>query len=141
MRLDPEITDAWGIPVLRFEYRFGDNELRMANDMADSLEEMLTLAGAENIRINRDATPPGWSIHEIGTARMGADARTSVDGSVVPPARRPERLHRRCPALRLRRHVEQHVVDPGNVLADNGLPERKDAVGRSMRSSSTVAVD
>jgi choline dehydrogenase-like flavoprotein len=77
VRLDDEITDAWGIPVLRFEYRFGDNEMKMARDMADSLEEMLTLAGAENIRINREPTPPGWSIHEIGTARMGADPKTS----------------------------------------------------------------
>ncbi len=77
VRLDDEVTDAWGIPVLRFEYRFGDNEMKMAKDMADSLEEMLTLAGAENIRINREPTPPGWSIHEIGTARMGADPKTS----------------------------------------------------------------
>ncbi len=77
VRLDDEVTDAWGIPALRFEYRFGDNEMKMAKDMADSLEEMLTLAGAENIRINREPTPPGWSIHEIGTARMGADPKTS----------------------------------------------------------------
>ena len=76
--LDPEVKDAWGIPVLRFDYRFGDNELKMAKDMADSLEEMLTLAGAEDIRITRDPLPPGWSIHEIGTARMGADPKTSV---------------------------------------------------------------
>jgi choline dehydrogenase-like flavoprotein len=76
--LDPEVRDAWGIPVLRFDYRFGDNELKMARDMADSLEEMLTLAGAEDIRITRDPLPPGWSIHEIGTARMGTDPRASV---------------------------------------------------------------
>jgi choline dehydrogenase-like flavoprotein len=77
VRLDDEVKDAWGIPALRFDYRFSDNEFKMASDMADSLEEMLTLAGAENIRINRDPTPPGWSIHEIGTARMGADPKTS----------------------------------------------------------------
>ncbi|HWP98868.1 MAG TPA: GMC family oxidoreductase [Vicinamibacterales bacterium] len=76
--LDPEVKDAWGIPVLRMDYRFGDNELKMAKDMADSLEEMLAAAGAENIRIVRDPLPPGWSIHEIGTARMGTDPKTSV---------------------------------------------------------------
>lgn len=76
--LDPDVKDKWGIPVLRFDYRFSDNELKMAKDMADSLEEMLTLAGAESIRINREPTPPGWSIHEIGTARMGADPKTSI---------------------------------------------------------------
>jgi choline dehydrogenase-like flavoprotein len=76
--LDGHVKDAWGIPVLRFDYRFGDNELKMARDMADTLEEMLTAAGAEDIRMVRDPYPPGWSIHEIGTARMGADAKTSV---------------------------------------------------------------
>ena len=78
VRLDAEVKDAWGIPVLRFDYRFSDNEFKMAKDMADSLEEMLTLAGAESIRINREPTPPGWSIHEIGTARMGTDPKASV---------------------------------------------------------------
>ncbi len=76
--LDPEVRDAWGIPVTRFDYRFGDNELEMAEDMADSIEEMLTAAGAEDIKIVREPLPPGWSIHEIGTARMGNDPKTSV---------------------------------------------------------------
>jgi choline dehydrogenase-like flavoprotein len=76
--LDAEVKDAWGLPVLRFEYRFGDNELKMARDMADSAEEMLKAAGAEGIKIERDPLPPGWSIHEIGTARMGDDPKTSV---------------------------------------------------------------
>jgi len=76
--LDPDVKDAWGIPVLRFDYRFGDNELKMAKDMAASIEEMLVAAKAEDIQIGRDPLPPGWSIHEIGTARMGDDPRTSV---------------------------------------------------------------
>ncbi len=76
--LDPQVKDAWGIPVPRFDYRFGENELKMAKDMADSIEEMLTVAGAEDIKIGRDPLPPGWSIHEIGTARMGDDPKTSV---------------------------------------------------------------
>jgi choline dehydrogenase-like flavoprotein len=76
--LDAEVKDAWGIPVLRFDYRFGDNEIKMAKDMADTAEEMLRAAGAENIKIERELLPPGWSIHEIGTARMGDDPKTSV---------------------------------------------------------------
>ena len=72
------MKDAWGIPVLRFDYIFRDNELKMAKDMADSVEEMLTAAKAEDIKIEREPLPPGWSIHEIGTARMGDDPRTSV---------------------------------------------------------------
>jgi len=76
--LDPVVKDAWGLPVLRFDYRFRDNELKMAKDMADSIEEMLTAAHAEDIKIRREPLPPGWSIHEIGTARMGDDPKTSV---------------------------------------------------------------
>jgi len=76
--LDTFVKDAWGIPVLRFDYRFGDNEIKMAKDMADTAEEMLRAAGAENIKIERDLLPPGWSIHEIGTARMGDDPKASV---------------------------------------------------------------
>jgi len=76
--IDPVVKDAWGIPVLRFDYIFRDNELKMARDMADSIEEMLTAAHAEDIKIEREPLPPGWSIHEIGTARMGDDPRASV---------------------------------------------------------------
>src|SRR5207248_8535544 len=43
--LDPQMKDAWGIPVLRFDYRFADNELKMAADMAQTAEEMLKAAG------------------------------------------------------------------------------------------------
>ena len=76
--IDPDVRDAWGIPVLRFDYTFRDNEMKMAKDMADTVEEMLIAAGAESIKIVKEPLPPGWSIHEIGTARMGDDPRTSV---------------------------------------------------------------
>ena len=78
VELDPALKDAFGIPVLRFNYRFGDNELKMAKDMADTAEEMLKAAGAEDIKVRRDILTEGWSIHELGTARMGKDPKTSV---------------------------------------------------------------
>jgi choline dehydrogenase-like flavoprotein len=81
VELDPAIKDGWGIPVLKFNYRFGDNEMKMAKDMADTAEEMLKAAGAEDIRVRRDVLTEGWSIHELGTARMGSDPRTSVTNS------------------------------------------------------------
>jgi choline dehydrogenase-like flavoprotein len=76
--LDAEVKDAWGIPALRFDFRFRDNEIRMAKDMADTADEMLRAAGAENIKIDPTMLPEGWSIHEIGTARMGEDPKASV---------------------------------------------------------------
>jgi glucoside 3-dehydrogenase (cytochrome c) catalytic subunit len=81
VELDPAIKDAWGIPVLKFNYRFGDNELKMAKDMADTAEEMLKAAGAEDISVRRDVLTEGWSIHELGTARMGNDPKSSVTNS------------------------------------------------------------
>lgn len=76
--LDPQVKDTYGIPSLRFDYRFGDNELKMAADMADTAEEMLKAAGAEDIQVVREPLTEGWSIHELGTARMGNNAKTSV---------------------------------------------------------------
>ena len=81
VELDPVVKDAWGIPVLRFNYRFGDNELKMARDMADTAEEMLKAAGAEDIKVRREVLTEGWSIHELGTARMGRDPKTSATSS------------------------------------------------------------
>jgi choline dehydrogenase-like flavoprotein len=78
VELDSLVNDAWGIPVLRFNYRFGDNEMKMVVDMAETAEEMLRAAGAEDIRVRREPLTEGWSIHELGTARMGTDPRTSV---------------------------------------------------------------
>lgn len=79
--LDPDVKDALGIPVLRFDYRFGDNEKKMMKDAADAAEEMLRAAGAEDIKVRRDLLTEGWSIHEQGTARMGNDPATSVTNS------------------------------------------------------------
>lgn len=76
--LDPSLKDRWGIPVLRFHYRFGDNEKKMAADMADAAREMFETARFEVLRVDRELLTEGWSIHELGTARMGADAKTSV---------------------------------------------------------------
>jgi choline dehydrogenase-like flavoprotein len=76
--LDPEVVDRWGIPVLRFQYEFSDNEKRMCRDMAGAAREMFEQAGIEVIGARETILPEGWSIHELGTARMGDDPQTSV---------------------------------------------------------------
>jgi len=76
--LDPAEQDRWGIPVLRFHYQFGDNERKMAEDMATTAREMFEAAGIEVIGVDREILTEGWSIHELGTARMGRDPKTSV---------------------------------------------------------------
>jgi choline dehydrogenase-like flavoprotein len=76
--IDPTVKDAWGIPVLKFDYNFGDNEKKMAEDMANTAKEMFEAAGIEIIGVDRELLTPGWSIHELGTSRMGNDPKTSV---------------------------------------------------------------
>jgi choline dehydrogenase-like flavoprotein len=76
--IDPEVKDKWGIPVLRFNIKFGDNEKKMAVDMANAAKEMLEEAGVEVYGTDTNVLTEGWSIHELGTARMGSDPKTSV---------------------------------------------------------------
>ncbi|HKC88472.1 MAG TPA: GMC oxidoreductase, partial [Blastocatellia bacterium] len=76
--LDPEVKDKWGIPVLRFHYNFGDNEKKMCEDMADTAQEMMEAAGFTVVSLRRSLLTEGWSIHELGVARMGTDPKKSV---------------------------------------------------------------
>src|SRR5262245_35925023 len=76
--LDPVVKDKWGIPVLRFDYHFGDNEKKMAADMGTTAREIFEEAGIEILGADSDILTEGWSIHELGTARMGTDPRASV---------------------------------------------------------------
>jgi choline dehydrogenase-like flavoprotein len=76
--VDPTVKDRWGIPVLRFHISFGDNEKKMCVDMANQAQEMFERAGFEIVGVDRDPLLEGYSIHELGTARMGTDSRTSV---------------------------------------------------------------
>ena len=78
VELDPEVVDAWGVPALKITCRWGENERAMFDDMADSAAEMLEASGVRNVRVFHEDNPPGKTIHEMGTARMGRDSATSV---------------------------------------------------------------
>jgi choline dehydrogenase-like flavoprotein len=78
VRIDPEVKDAWGIPALSISQRYTDNEFVMGKDSMDVAEELCRDAGFEILHKHPDMVPPGESIHELGTCRMGADRKTSV---------------------------------------------------------------
>jgi choline dehydrogenase-like flavoprotein len=78
VEIDKNISDAWGIPSLKIHCAFGENEFALRKDMSLAAAEMLSAAGAQSIQPFRDSDPPGFSIHEMGTARMGRDPKTSV---------------------------------------------------------------
>ncbi len=71
--------DKWGLPTLDIDCFFRDNEMAMRKDMRESAVEMLEAAGVQEIKsYDHDSTPPGFCCHEMGTARMGRDPKTSV---------------------------------------------------------------
>jgi choline dehydrogenase-like flavoprotein len=78
IELHPTLTDKWGVPALRVHCTFGPNERALLEDVQKAGAEMLEAAGAKDIRTYNDHLPPGLCIHEMGTARMGRDPKTSV---------------------------------------------------------------
>jgi choline dehydrogenase-like flavoprotein len=78
VELDPHTKDKWGIPALRIHAAWSETENKMLQDMAVTAAEMLEAVGAKEIESFVEHNAPGLAIHEMGTARMGRDARTSV---------------------------------------------------------------
>ncbi len=78
IELDKTKLDAWGIPTLKINCSWRENEEAMRKDMAIAAAEMLAAVGARNIEAGAQEDPPGFAIHEMGTARMGRDPKTSV---------------------------------------------------------------
>ena len=82
--IDPTVVDEWGIPVLRFDYKWTDYEILQARHMQDSMEDLLQASGGIVLGDKPGAdqeyglTKPGEIIHEVGTTRMGDKSATSV---------------------------------------------------------------
>nr|WKN39642.1 GMC family oxidoreductase [Tunicatimonas sp. TK19036] len=79
--IDPTRVDQWGIPVLRFRYKWSDYEVQQAKHMQDTFEEIITTMGGrvlgQKAGADRDygLAAPGRIIHEVGVARMGKDPK------------------------------------------------------------------
>ena len=78
MTLDYDKLDGWGLPTVTFDAEFKDNEWAMRKDMKESAVEMLKKAGLRDVQPFDNPGALGLGIHEMGTARMGRDKRTSV---------------------------------------------------------------
>ncbi|MFY0650989.1 MAG: GMC family oxidoreductase [Cyclobacteriaceae bacterium] len=78
MYLDYDKLDQWGLPTVTFDVKFRENELNMRKDMKASAIEMLEKAGFKDVKGYDRETGIGLGIHEMGTARMGRDPKTSV---------------------------------------------------------------
>jgi choline dehydrogenase-like flavoprotein len=78
VRINKDVVDKWGIPVLHIEARDGENERNLTRDATNTIEELFHDAGWEIICKTDRVNPPGYSIHEVGTCRMGNNPKTSV---------------------------------------------------------------
>ena len=78
MYLDYDKKDEWGLPTVTFDANFGENELAMRKDAKEQAIKMLEAGGFKDIQAYDDIGGMGLGIHEMGTARMGRDPKTSV---------------------------------------------------------------
>ena len=78
MYLNYNKTDNWGLPTVTFDAKLRENELSMRKDMQLQAMEMLDKAGFKDIKPYESSYALGLGIHEMGTARMGRDPKTSV---------------------------------------------------------------
>jgi choline dehydrogenase-like flavoprotein len=82
--IDPKVVDKWGIPVLRFHFKWADYEWKQARHMEQTFAAIIeTMGGKVNTlsaaqRESSGISVPGTIIHEVGTVRMGSDPRTSA---------------------------------------------------------------
>jgi choline dehydrogenase-like flavoprotein len=76
--LDTDQKDKWGIPLIRISFSFKENEDKMMKDIRESASEILSSAGFRDVNNFNYNNPGGSTVHEMGTARMGTDAKTSI---------------------------------------------------------------
>ena len=123
--IDPDVVDKWGIPVLRFHWKWSDHEVRQVEAHAGDLplRSSTSMGGSvldpmpgpdQSYGISKG----GEIIHEVGTTRMGDEPAHLGAERVLPGPRREEPLRGRRRALRLERPQERDLDHPGPGLAD-----------------------
>ncbi|UYQ90994.1 GMC family oxidoreductase [Chitinophaga horti] len=76
--LNTNKVDQWNQPLVHIAFQYGENEMKMREDILSSVEEMLRVTGFKRVSTYDHMDPGGSAVHEMGTVRMGRDARTSV---------------------------------------------------------------
>jgi len=76
--LDPDVKDVFGIPVLRFHFQWGQNELLMWEHAKKTVLELLKTVDADISAVGSEPDPPGTSLHETGPCRFGSDPKKFV---------------------------------------------------------------
>ena len=129
--IDPNVVDIFGIPVLRINMSWGENEKKMIPDMAVTAAQMMEAAGAKNIQPFTFANRiPGFGIHEMGTARMGSEQQDVGAQPVPADARHQQPLRHGRLVVCLRRLPEPDAHDHGAGRARLRLSDGRDEEGQ-----------
>ncbi len=123
VRINKGKVDAWGIPVLHVETKYTENEYNMAKDAVEVGSAVAEAAGFEVLSKNMVPNPPGYSIHEVGTCRMGDDPKRSV-------------LNRWCQS---HDHKNLFVVDGASFTSAGWQNPTMTILALSMRASEYLA--
>ncbi len=78
VEINGDKKDKWGFPMIKVIAEYGENEMKMREDIYQQIQEMLEVAGLKDISMQKETPIFGDTIHEMGTARMGRDPKTSV---------------------------------------------------------------
>lgn len=78
LSLDSNLKDAWGIPQIKFNVSYDDNDEKLIKDFTEQYTEMFEKAGFTDIKVTDSKQAPGLDIHEMGGVRMGKDPKTSL---------------------------------------------------------------
>ena len=138
--IDPDTVDRWGIPVLRFHFRWSEHEIRQVKHMHETFHELIEHLGGTPLtpmptkEENYGILPGGRIIHEVGVTRMGNSAHVGVE-RVLPGARRQERFCHRRRSARLEPEQEPDVDHPRTRDAHQRLHCRRAAPGEHLMPS------
>ena len=129
VRINKDVVDAWGIPVLHIDYHNTDNERNMAKDAADTLEELFRACGWDILSKTDRCFPAGPQHPRAGHLPHGRRPQDQRAEQLEPEPRHQESLRGGCRELRDLRLAEPHHDHPGALHARFRAPRRTDPPG------------
>ena len=136
--IDPDKVDKWGIPVLRFHWKWSQHEIRQVKHMQDTFEALIHAMGGTPLwkkpgpESDYGIATGGRIIHELGCVQMGSDPKKSVLNQLLPVVGREEPLLHRRRTVRVPGRQEPDLDDPGPGHADQRAYSRASAAGRDL---------
>ena len=140
----PDVVDQYGIPVLRFHFKWTDSELKQAQHMHDTFQSLLETMGGKvttprpNFMAGEGISMGGEIIHELGTVRMGKRSGEIGVEQILPGARSEESVRGRRRAVRQQSGQESHADHHRAGLAYGRVSGRRNEEGQCLKSLGAI---